>query len=96
MYTKYMYFKSFRVSCDLFFWLQHGKTSNIFILFCRSELFQVQAKLDVFKKKEEDWHKCQSELESLKIKFLLQGELGEISQNFYAIILFHNNLFLIV
>ena len=47
----------------------------------RSELFNAQAKLNVFQRKEDEWLKCQSELENLKVKFVLQGELGK-SQNF--------------
>ena len=43
----------------------------------RSELFQSQAKLKVLEKKEESWKRCQSEIEKLQVRNLLQGELGK-------------------
>ena len=42
----------------------------------RSDLFQEQAKFNELKKKEGKWQACQSELEALKVKYLLQSELG--------------------
>ena len=51
----------------------------------RSELFNAQAKLNVFQRKEDEWLKCQSELENLKVKFVLQGELGRLIINNYVI-----------
>jgi len=41
----------------------------------RSELFQAQAKLNIYKKKEENWKVCEAELNKSKTKLLLQGEL---------------------
>ena len=41
----------------------------------RSELFQAQAKLDIFRKKEENWKACESELVNSKKRLVLQGEL---------------------
>ena len=48
----------------------------------RSELFQAQAKLKVFEKKEESWQQCQVELEKLQVRHLLQGELGKWKVSF--------------
>ena len=42
----------------------------------RSDLFQEQAKFNELKKMEGKWQACQSELEALKVKYLLQSELG--------------------
>ena len=47
--------------------------------YSRSDLFQEQAKFNELKKMERTWKDCQSELESLKVKYLLQGELGVLS-----------------
>ena len=44
----------------------------------RSDLFQEQAKYNELKKMEGKWQVCQSELETLKVKYLLQSELGEL------------------
>ena len=41
----------------------------------KSELFQANAKLDVFQKKEVNWKACQNELEALQFRYVLQGEL---------------------
>jgi len=43
----------------------------------RSELFQAQAKLDIFRKKEENWKTCESELTNSRKRLVLQGELIE-------------------
>ena len=42
----------------------------------RAELFQAEAKLKVYEKREERWQQCQVELDKLQVKYLLQGELG--------------------
>ena len=64
-------------NCDkvryLLFYLEN-KVYHIF--FSRSELFQAQAKIAVFQKKEESWQTCQADLDKMKIKCMLQGELG--------------------
>ena len=41
----------------------------------RSELFQANAKLDIFRKKEENWKATEGELNNTKKKLILQGEL---------------------
>merc|ERR1719273_987602 len=41
----------------------------------RSDLFQEKAKYNELKKMEGKWQACQSELETLKVKYLLQSEL---------------------
>ena len=41
----------------------------------RSELFQATAKLDIFRKKEENWKACEAELNKSKKRLILQGEL---------------------
>ena len=56
--------------------LSLGRSDVLQISFTsRSELFQAQAKLGMFHKKEEAWQLCQGEYEKLKVKFVLQGEL---------------------
>ena len=47
----------------------------------RSDLFQEQAKYNELKKMEGKWQVCQSELEALKVKYLLQSELGGLVHN---------------
>ena len=47
----------------------------------RSDLFQEQAKYNELKKMEGKWHACQSDLEALKVKYLLQSELGGLLHN---------------
>lgn len=42
-------------------------------------MFQEQSKYNELKKMERIWQDCRSELEALKVKYLLQGELGELS-----------------
>ena len=46
----------------------------------RSELFQAQAKLDIFRKKEENWKVSEVELNNSKKKLVLQGELIEMQR----------------
>merc|ERR1712142_185990 len=46
----------------------------------RSELFQAQAKLNIFRKKEENWEANEVELNNTKKKLILQGELIEMQK----------------
>ena len=55
----------------------------------RSDLFQEQAKYNELKKMEGKWQVCQSELEALKVKYLLQSELGGLVHNIYS---YYNNV----
>ena len=51
----------------------------------RSDLFQEQAKYNELKKMEGKWQACQSELEALKVKYLLQSELGGLGHSIYQL-----------
>ena len=55
----------------------------------RSDLFQEQAKYNELKKMEGKWQACQSELEALKVKYLLQSELGGFYYNISVTILYY-------